>query len=57
MSWSSRLSNVFRPDRLDDDLDDEQRFHIEERADELEAQGLSREAALEGPVRTSSPAS
>ena len=46
MSWWSRLSNVFRSDRLDEDLDDEQRFHIEERADELEAQGLSREAAL-----------
>ena len=34
MSWWSRLSNAVRPDRLDQELDDEQRFHIEERAEE-----------------------
>ena len=51
MSWWSRVTNVFRSDRLDEDLDDEQRFHIEARADELEAQGLSREAALERAAR------
>ena len=36
MSWLSRITNVFRSDRLDQDLDDEQRFHLEARADELE---------------------
>ena len=51
MSWWSRVMNVLRSDRLDQDLDDEQRFHIEERADELESQGLSREAALEQAAR------
>src|SRR5262245_4676150 len=51
MSRWSRIINVFRSDRLDQDLDDEQRFHIEERADELESQGLSREAALEQAAR------
>lgn len=47
MSWWSRLGNVFRADRLSQDLEDEQRFHIEARADDLEAEGLSRQAALE----------
>jgi hypothetical protein len=47
MSWWSRVTNVFRPDPLDQDLEDEQKFHIEERAEELEARGLSHEAALE----------
>ena len=51
MSLWSRLTNVFRSDRLDQDLDDEQRFHIEARAEELEARGLSREAALEQAAR------
>jgi putative ABC transport system permease protein len=46
MSWLSRLVNVLRPGRLQDDLDEEQRFHIESRAEELEADGLSREEAL-----------
>jgi hypothetical protein len=45
MSWLSRITNVFRSDRLDQDLDDEQRFHIEARADELEERGVSRQAA------------
>ena len=51
MSWWSRLTNVLRSDRLQQDLEDEQRFHIEERADMLEAQGLSRQAALEQASR------
>ena len=44
MSWLSRITNVFRSDRLDQDLDDEQRFHLKARADELEERGVSREA-------------
>jgi predicted permease len=51
MSWWSRLANVLRPSRLDRDLDDEQRFHIESRAEELMAQGLSRRAALDEASR------
>jgi predicted permease len=45
MSWFSRFTNVLRSGRLQDELDEEQRFHIEARADELEAEGLSRDDA------------
>ena len=51
MSWWSRLANALRPDRVDQDLRDEQRFHIESRADDLEREGLSRGAALEQASR------
>jgi predicted permease len=46
MSWWSRLVNVWRTAQVDRDLDDEQRFHIESRADDLEAQGVSRREAI-----------
>src|SRR5262245_10900040 len=55
MSWRSRLANVFRSDRLDRELEEEQRFHIEARADELEARGLTRQAALEQATRQFGP--
>ena len=42
-------------DRLDRELDEEQRFHIETRADELEAGGLSRQAALDQAERQFGP--
>jgi putative ABC transport system permease protein len=45
MSWWSRLVNVARTDRLGRDLEDEQRFHLEARADDLIAEGLSPAAA------------
>jgi predicted permease len=45
MSWWCRFTNVLRPGRLQDELDEEQQFHIEARADELEAEGLSRDDA------------
>ena len=45
MSWWSRLVNAVRPDRLARDLEDEQRFHLEARTDELVASGLSPAAA------------
>jgi len=51
MSWWSRLTNVLRSERLDQDLDDEQRFHIESRAEDLEREGLSRQDALEQASR------
>ena len=47
MSWWSRFSNVVRSHRLDQDLEDEQRFHIEARAADLQARGMPRQAALE----------
>ena len=51
MSWWGRLANVLRSEKLNQDLDDEQRFHIESRADDLEAEGLSRQDALEQASR------
>jgi hypothetical protein len=45
MSWLRRLINTFRPDRLHRDIDSELSFHIAERADQLQAQGLSAEEA------------
>ena len=45
MSWLRRLINTFGPDRLHRDIDRELSFHIAERADQLQAQGLSAEEA------------
>jgi predicted permease len=45
MSWLSRVVNVFRPGRVTDDLDEELAFHVEARARDLEAAGLSRDQA------------
>lgn len=51
MSWITRVVNVFRRRRLDRELDDELRFHIEELTDELMAQGRSRAEARREAVR------
>jgi len=45
MKWLRRLWIMFRPDRLGSDLDDELRFHLEERVDENIAAGMSEEEA------------
>ena len=45
MSWLRRLINTFHPGRLHRDIDRELSFHIAERADQLQAQGLSAEEA------------
>lgn len=45
MSWLSRLGNVFRSSGLNQDLDDELRFHVQARAHELVLEGLAPEAA------------
>ena len=45
MSWLARLANLVRSDRLSRDLDREMAFHLAERADDLRAAGLTREAA------------
>ena len=42
MSWVRRLLNLVRSDRLSSDLDREMAFHLAERADALEAGGMSR---------------
>ncbi len=46
MSWLHRLRNSFRPGGLRRDLDRELAFHLAERADELEARGMTRREAL-----------
>src|SRR6185369_866155 len=51
MSWWSRFANVVRGERVNQDLDDEQRLHIESRADDLEGEGWSRQQALEQAAR------
>ena len=45
MSWLTRLARTFRGRRLDDELDEELRFHLEARADALAEDGLAPEAA------------
>src|SRR5437016_14641750 len=50
MSFWTELKNRFgylgRRSRFDDDLDDEIRFHVDSRADELAATGIHRRDAL-----------
>jgi putative ABC transport system permease protein len=43
--WLTRLRNVFRPDHVSSELDREMEFHIAERAETLEAQGMEPKAA------------
>ncbi|MPZ20594.1 MAG: FtsX-like permease family protein [Luteitalea sp.] len=51
MSWLSRLANVFRTSKVERDLDDELRFHIEARIDQGVAEGLTRQAAEQEVMR------
>jgi hypothetical protein len=51
MSWLSRLLNVFQTSRVERDLDDELRFHIEVRIDQRVAEGLTHEAAEQEVMR------
>ena len=41
MSWFSRLANVFRSDRLNPDLENEIRFHLDSRATEFRRRGMT----------------
>ena len=43
--WTNRLRYLRRRARIDDDVDEEVRFHLDSRIEELEALGLSREDA------------
>src|SRR5580693_2280561 len=45
MAWYRRLWNVLRPGRMQSDLERELRFHVRERAEELQAGGMSGEEA------------
>ena len=45
MSWLRRVLNTIRPARIERDIDRELAFHLAERVDQLQADGLSREAA------------
>src|SRR6516164_7659269 len=45
MSWFSRLQNALRPGRLDDELDEEVREHIEHRVSDLRQRGLPEDEA------------
>jgi predicted permease len=45
MSWFSRLKNAIRPWRLDNELDEEYRDHIERRTADLRKKGLSEDDA------------
>lgn len=45
MSWFERFRNVFRSDAVSDEIDREMAFHLAERADDLEAAGVSRDEA------------
>ena len=45
MSWLSRLVNVIRRDRVDRDLDEEMRFHLAARTDDLVRDGMPAEDA------------
>lgn len=56
MSWLYRLMNAFRPDRLDSELEEELRFHLEARAEEAVRRGVSpEEAAREARLRLGNP--
>src|SRR5438046_2373372 len=45
MSWISKLRNTLRPARLDEDLRDEMRDHIDRRTEDLQLKGQDGEDA------------
>src|SRR5215831_10048955 len=45
MSWISRIVNALRPERAAAGIDEEFRFHLDQRAEELVGQGMSRPEA------------
>src|SRR5260370_34400192 len=45
MAWYGRLWNVLRPGRMQNDLERELRFHVAERAEELQDGGMSGDEA------------
>src|SRR5437667_1153554 len=51
MSWIRRLSSSFQKQKLDDNLDDELRFHVEMRAQEFIDEGMEPEEARARALR------
>src|SRR2546423_4806593 len=51
MAWHRRLWNVLRPDRAQRDLERELSFHVGERAEELQAGGMSPGDAMRSAQR------
>jgi putative ABC transport system permease protein len=51
MGWTNRLANLFRGDRLDDEIDEELRFHIESRIAENVAGGMTADEARRDAMR------
>src|SRR5947209_6606303 len=51
MLWLGRLITTFRTERLDADVDDELRFHIQQRAEDLIAHGMAPEEARRQATR------
>ena len=45
MPWYQRWRNVFRSEKLNNELDDEFRYHLAETVDRLTAQGMTGEEA------------
>ena len=45
MAWFSRLRNLFRSDRLSDEIQREMDFHIAERVDDLVSRGVRSDIA------------
>ena len=45
MGWLDRFTNAFRRSRLDDEIDEELRAHVEMRAADLERAGMTKDAA------------
>jgi predicted permease len=57
MAWLDRLRNVVQPGRLHRDLEDELAFHLRERCDQLEADGMTpAEAARTARLQFGTPA-
>src|SRR5437762_446037 len=56
MSWISRLANLCRGDRVNDELDEELAFHVAEKTKALVGRGMSPEAAaMEADRRLGNP--
>ena len=51
VSWLSRFKNALNPRRLDEDLADEMRDHMERRAEDLRGRGLSARGGSDGRRR------
>ena len=51
MSWTSRLKNIFRPNQLDGEVDEELRFHLEARMKDNLAAGMTPEEARQDAIR------